>query len=271
MNLREGIKARYRLIKAGEHGQPVFLDMTDDHAIEAVRNRFGNRDLLVSACYYTAPDSSAPRIEPLRFHIASAGWEQARTSTVEACYYLNERLSIPPDCLEIACTDIGDITSHGITDGNHADSNNCQTGSIIGRDGSDRRGQDRDIGSHCAGENDKTGKNGGNNRGLANTGRQGDGKGSVYTATSNTVNNPSASDSSKITGTDITGTAAAAEIIITVQPVVFGGQPTPLMPAMNYQLARQMVEAGIENIAQTEGFLKGFWKRVIHLRRAPCA
>jgi hypothetical protein len=171
MNTRNIDNARYRLIKAGERGESVFVDITDEAAVEAVRHQFGNRNLLISASYYTALDPSAPRIEPLRVHIACRDWEQARISTLEVCYYINERFCIPLDCQEITLTAGADI-----------------------------------------------------------------------------AHNPSAGGSSKITGTDVMCTAADAEMVIIVHPDVFGGQLTPLVLVMNYQLARQMVEAGIENI-----------------------
>jgi len=41
---------------------------------------------------------------------------------------------------------------------------------------------------------------------------------------------------------------SAVEIIILIPPVIFGGLPTPLMPALNYYLARQMVDEGLTNI-----------------------
>ena len=37
-------------------------------------------------------------------------------------------------------------------------------------------------------------------------------------------------------------------IILIVYPNIFAGLPTPLMPAINYSLARQMVEDGLTNI-----------------------
>jgi len=40
----------------------------------------------------------------------------------------------------------------------------------------------------------------------------------------------------------------AAEMLILILPVVFDGLPTPLMPALNYHLARQMADDGLENI-----------------------
>jgi len=42
--------------------------------------------------------------------------------------------------------------------------------------------------------------------------------------------------------------SAAAETVILIPPIVFTGQPTPLMPAINYELARQLVEDVTENI-----------------------
>ena len=47
--------------------------------------------------------------------------------------------------------------------------------------------------------------------------------------------------------TDI-GDSISVEIIILIPPVVFAGLPTPLMPALNYYLARQMVHDGLTNI-----------------------
>jgi len=44
------------------------------------------------------------------------------------------------------------------------------------------------------------------------------------------------------------GTAAPPEIVISVPPAVFGGRPTPVMPVLNYDLARQMSTDGIENL-----------------------
>jgi hypothetical protein len=42
--------------------------------------------------------------------------------------------------------------------------------------------------------------------------------------------------------------STAAETVILIPPIVFAGQPTPLMPVINYQLARQLVEDVTENI-----------------------
>jgi len=163
--------ARYTILKAVKGVKPLFINMADEAAVEAVRNRFGNSDLLISACYYTGPHSSAERIYPLRFHIVSSDLEKARVSALEACYYINERRSIPLDCQEI---------------------------------------------THAAG--------------------------------ADIADNYIAGDSSKLTATDVTGTATAAEMVIIVPPIVLGGQPTALMPAINYQLAREMAEDGVPSI-----------------------
>lgn len=241
-------KAKYRAIKTSGCGEPFFVDMTNDDAVEILRCRFGNRDLLISACHFTSADPSPPRIYPVRFHIISAGLERVRASALEVFYYINERFCIDPAGIDIILSNLGDIANHAADDGNHADNNNHQTSHIIGQGGSDHRDQDKDISSHCAGENDKTGKNGGNNRGLASTGPKGGSKGSNYIADGNTINNSSAGGSSKTTGTDITGTATAAEMMTAVPLVVHGSQPTPLLPVLNYQRARQMAEDGIDNL-----------------------
>jgi len=42
--------------------------------------------------------------------------------------------------------------------------------------------------------------------------------------------------------------STATEIVILIHPIIFGELPTPLMPAINYYLAREMVKDGIKNI-----------------------
>jgi len=42
--------------------------------------------------------------------------------------------------------------------------------------------------------------------------------------------------------------STTAETVILIPPIVFAGQPTPLMPVINYELARQLVEDVTENI-----------------------
>jgi len=42
--------------------------------------------------------------------------------------------------------------------------------------------------------------------------------------------------------------STAAEMVILIPPIVFAGQPTPLMQLINYELARQLVEDVTENI-----------------------
>jgi hypothetical protein len=44
------------------------------------------------------------------------------------------------------------------------------------------------------------------------------------------------------------GTTTPAEIVILVPPSVFDGRPTPLMLSLNYDLARQMRDDGIQNV-----------------------
>ncbi|MFC1604180.1 hypothetical protein ACFL5F_04050 [Planctomycetota bacterium] len=52
---------------------------------------------------------------------------------------------------------------------------------------------------------------------------------------------------SKNTGASEWSTSAA-EMLILIAPVVFGGQPTALMQLINYHLARQMADDGLSNI-----------------------
>ena len=87
----------------------------------------------------------------------------------------------------------------------------------------------------AAGDNDDIGGNAGN---------------AISTAAANR-HSPAASSSSA-GGHRSSGNAkevtTAAVIIISISPVVFGGRPTPLMPAMNYHLARQMAKDGLDNL-----------------------
>lgn len=54
--------------------------------------------------------------------------------------------------------------------------------------------------------------------------------------------------SSRHDGRADAGTTTPAEIVILVAPSVFDGRPTPLMPSLNYDLARQMRDDGVENV-----------------------
>jgi hypothetical protein len=99
--------AKYRIIKAAKNGKQVFVDISDEVAVETVRNQYGNQDLSISTCYFTAPDLSAPRIYPLYFTIASDQLETTRTNALEVIFYINESFQIPQDCIEIICFSSG--------------------------------------------------------------------------------------------------------------------------------------------------------------------
>ena len=43
-------------------------------------------------------------------------------------------------------------------------------------------------------------------------------------------------------------TTFLTEMVILIPPVIYDGQPTPVMPAINYQLARQLTEDGINHL-----------------------
>jgi hypothetical protein len=45
-----------------------------------------------------------------------------------------------------------------------------------------------------------------------------------------------------------TATSTPAEVVVLVSPAVFNGGPTPLMPTLNHNLARQMRAAGIQSV-----------------------
>jgi hypothetical protein len=150
----------------------LFIKEGDDIAIEAFRRLHNNTDLMVSTCLYNTSEPSTQKIFDLRFHLSSEDSEKTRTSTLEACYYINEYFDIPQDCIEIIYTG--------------------------GCDGLDA-GSAADSGGESA-------------------------------------NN--AADTNSTT----------AETVILIPPIVFAGQPMPIMPAINYELAQRLVEDVTENI-----------------------
>jgi len=160
---------RYRLFKALRGRKPILLDTGNATAIEALRDRYKNQDLLVSPWYTEHPDFSATRTWPVYFHITAPDVETTRVNALEAIYYITEDFSIPAESIDILY------------------------------DGGGQAGPSPDPADHSSSVNAK-------------------------------------------------GGTTAAAIIISIPPAVFGGQPTPLMPALNHHLARRMAEDAIKNL-----------------------
>jgi hypothetical protein len=150
----------FRIVKTKTPDATTLVNIEDSDALDAVRARHGNRDLLVSVAFYESADPSSQCVYALCFHVRSSSLEQARQSALEVVYYLAENCGIPPESL--------DLIYNG--------------GGLVAQDD-----------------------------GRANA-----------------------------------GTAAPVEIVILVPPAVFGGRPTPLMLALNYDLARQMSADGLQ-------------------------
>ncbi len=148
----------------------MFVNVADNNAIDNFRTQYSNQDLLMSACYYIAAEPTASRIYPLWFRIVSNNLEDARTSALEAVFYINENFAVPQDSIEL------------IYNG-----------------------------------------------------------GGFYAGDSIQKNHTAATGATKVDTSD-------SEFIISIPPVVFESKPTPLMPALNYHLARQMAEDGIQRI-----------------------
>lgn len=88
-------------LKAFRDGESIFVRSDDEFAKQVFKNKYENRDLLVSPNLYTAPDLSAEQICPLRFHIVAENLMQACKNTIEACYYLTENFAIPEDVVDV--------------------------------------------------------------------------------------------------------------------------------------------------------------------------
>lgn len=136
----------------------MFVDVTDEAAIEEARNQYENRNLEISTWYSAVPDIASPRNYSIYFCIVTNNPETARVSALESINYIEETYGIPDENIE-----------------------------VIYSDGS--------------------------------------------------YNNPDAKE-----------VISAVEIIVLMPPIVFDGLPTPLMPEINYYLARHMIKDGIKNI-----------------------
>lgn len=203
--------ARFRILKALKPGKSASGNLHDSDGIDAFRGGYTHQDLLMSACYYTAPDPLAPRIYPLGFDIACSDVEQTRMSTLETCYYIT-RFNIAADGLEIVYTGGGNVTNDVAIEDSGADRDSRKTAYII-------EGNSNGAGNHKS-------------------------NGSYYY----TGDSYNLDIGSKPITKASDGTAPSAEMIILIALIVFNGQLTSPMPALNYHLALQMTETGIQNL-----------------------
>jgi len=113
---------KYLLYKTASGGESRFIKVCDDDAVNELRHRADNRDLLISTWYSEMPDISSPRNYALCFHIVANNIETARVSAIEAIYYIEECFGIPVECIEIiytgaGCRDGGGDDGGGIKNG----------------------------------------------------------------------------------------------------------------------------------------------------------
>jgi hypothetical protein len=85
----------YRMVKAKGGKTAVFINVEDPEALDTVRARHGNRDLLVSVAFYESADPSSQCVYALCFHVRSSSREQARQNA------LAENCGIPPESLDL--------------------------------------------------------------------------------------------------------------------------------------------------------------------------
>ena len=90
----------FRIVKPKTPGATTLVNVEDD-ALDVVRARHGNRDLLVSVAFYESPDPSSQCVYALCFHVRSSSLEQARQSALEVVYYLAEHCGIPSESLDL--------------------------------------------------------------------------------------------------------------------------------------------------------------------------
>ena len=222
------ITAEGRLLAALKDGKAVFVNMVDTAAVEAYRNQHQNQDLLVSMCLYAAPNPSAPRTWPLYFVIAAQSVEAARVSALGAAYYITENFGMPAECTDITYDSGGKV-------GNIAAGDNDDFADKAG-DTADTSGQAPQLYDQgaagagvAAGDNDDIGGNVGN----------------AISTDAARKHNPAASLShagGHLSSGNAKEGAIAAEMVISILPIVFDGPPTPLMLALNYHLDRQAAD-----------------------------
>ncbi|MFC1635735.1 hypothetical protein ACFL5Z_12920 [Planctomycetota bacterium] len=260
----------YRLLKALRGGIPVFVNMTDNTAIEEFRNRYGNQDLFISTWSSADPDLSAPRKHSLRFHFVAGDVEKVRRSALEGHSYITEYSGVPDEYVEIRYNGGGEIR------------NNVDPGAGInvnqtGADDANRAGENNPAGpnmrenGHFYAKTCQEGDDDVHIGGRANGRRSSDDKGSGADENANrqqkkvdinavagpksdcnnlrqnspdTVHGKNSFRGSNNAGED----ASTAEIVILIHPIVFGGQSTAPTLAINYLLARQMVDDGLSNV-----------------------
>lgn len=205
--------------------QLKFVKVDDEENKQKFRNEMGNTDVLLSTWFSKEPDILAPRNYMLHFHIGASEFETVRRQALEIVYAITECYGIPDDDIEIIYNGGGQVDDPAGKSGTATGRNDVDSGL-------NKAGRKPVMGSAIANQT-------GNPHENAEQGKR------------------DAED--KTDYTDIPEDASAAEIVLIIPPVVFGGLPTSLMPALNYALARQMVEDGIPNIDidvyQRDGFM----------------
>ena len=78
MSDEEEHSSQYMVLEALQSRNVRFVNTADEEAIEVFRNQNGNKDLLRSTCFYSAPVRSSERGYPLYFRIASNDLEACR-------------------------------------------------------------------------------------------------------------------------------------------------------------------------------------------------
>jgi hypothetical protein len=209
------MNTQYIALKTEKAGQISWLEATDESGLQRFRADHGNMDLLISTWTMAIPDRSAPRSYSLCFRVECTSFEQARDDMLRAVYYLAEACGIPEESIDLFYNGGGLDDAHGMgQQHNGADQDHCDAGGVS------NTGSSRPAGPAGPGT--------GNSAATA-----GDAADTGVPVADEPVDQPEPT------------TAAPAEIVILVPPVVFGGRPTPLMLALNYDLARQMVAEGL--------------------------
>ena len=62
MNIESNKNFDYVVIKACSTGRSAFIRADDKAAINALRDEYGNKDLLVSSCFFEAPGYGVRRL-----------------------------------------------------------------------------------------------------------------------------------------------------------------------------------------------------------------
>lgn len=210
--------------------QPEFLRADDEEAMQRLREKTGNTDLSISMWFSETAELSAPRSYRFHFHIASPDLETTRIRALEILYYITDHFGVPEDCIDIIFNGGGQASSHVDHDS-------------AGAGGNDVDGLMENAGQKLGIDSDATGQTADRHDSPGDQADAGD-KAGDYEA--------------------VKDVASSAEIVVSIPPVVFSGQPR----AEDSMISPQEVPEAVEWFAGLSADFEKKQRRQDDLRKA---